>query len=292
MKSVRGYIELCCDYKQSAIGLFNLPILQFCLNLMGQATSSPLVLTGEAMNEKKLLKQARAEHNTGLVTLILYLKRYLAMYFNDLEYAESLSKKLRRSSKLDLPLIPILSFFGFFMDALAAVEKAKICKRPSVSRRRCIKFARQRLKKMKEGALHCPENFQGKVLLIEAELATCSGDYDRALSKFKQSIVFAEHQGFIHEHAFTCEKMGRMLRDCCGKAADAEMYFVKARDLYRQYGASLLETRITGEIEKCCQHGVTGILKRGRERKFGLHCRAFGRYMPQLSKDDFAVMGY
>lgn len=289
-KSLREFIQLCEEYKQYAIGLYNRPVLQFCLNLMGGASGSPLTLTGEAMDEKKMLEQARTEHNTGLVSLILYLKCQLAVYFNEFSHAASLVAEVKRSSKLNLPLIPMLSILSMFLEGIVGAELSKTCKLPSLQRQRYIRASRDRLKKLKEAAIHCPENMMSKVNIIEAELAACDGQYDKALSKYKQCIVFAEHEGFIHEHAISCEKTGNMLRDCCGNLSEAESYFLKARDLYKRYGAKVLENRMTRAIESCKDFSfVVEVTKEGR----GSGCLWLeGPFIPRLSDDDFAIMGY
>lgn len=95
---------------------------------------------------------------------------------------------------------------------------------------------RTRLKKMKQWALRCPENYQHKYLLIKAEMARLSRKNRQAEELYEQSIEAARLYGHIHDLAMTAECYGRHgLHQ--GKLHLAEIYMTEAHEAYLQWGA-------------------------------------------------------
>ena len=286
----KQYIDLCNDYGQHMIGNLLRPIQQFCCNLMGRASGNPLILTGEAMDEKRLVREARAEHNTGLQCTVLFFKYALATYLNELAYAESISDQIRLVMDGRHPFIPMVWTFHCFYEGLVSAARAMAYRKPSVSRNREIRLAHQRLKSIREVARHCPENMMNKVHLLQGDLFACSGKYDHAELEYRQSIVFAEHEGFISEQALACEKMARMLRDGCGKRDKAETYFLRALALYNTYGATILVDKITKELESCKSVAADECLDDTARRKKGTRVPfSPGCLVPMISESDLTM---
>jgi tetratricopeptide (TPR) repeat protein len=250
LASARQCFDLCHDYGQHHIALLCKPLLQGCLNLMGHAAGSPLILTGEIMDEKAFLNKARVEHNTGLEFFALQIKYVLATYLGEFIYAETLSAQIRHSVDGNHPpVVPLIWTFHQFYEGLVTAAHANSYQKPSFTRKRALLTASRRLKAIRQAAEHCPENMMNKVHLIEADLCVCYGKFDKAESKYRQSIVFAGHEGFLAEQALACEKLARMLRDHTEKVEQAADYFDRALALYKQYGATILVDRLSREIE-------------------------------------------
>ncbi|CAB9529471.1 expressed unknown protein [Seminavis robusta] len=285
------YMQLCNDYGQHHIARVYLPVIQACHNLMGKAAENPTVLTGEIMNEKEFLARARQEHNTGLESLTLMIKYVLATYLNEVAYAESLSVQIRRliNGKLP-PMVPIMWTFHQFFEGLVAVALASKHSKHSITRNRELRVATRKLKIIRRASNHCPENMANKALLIEADLAASQGKFDLAESKYRQSIVFADHEGFLAEQALASEKLALMLRDHTNKTAETSQYFVQARNLYAKYGATILVDRVTKELE-VETGGRRDCDKRAAHRKRASRVAAFspGSWVPPLCERDLQI---
>jgi tetratricopeptide (TPR) repeat protein len=96
--------------------------------------------------------------------------------------------------------------------------------------------ANRTLVKLKRYAEHCPQNFQGKVWLVEAELVASAGDMESALAKFKTSIDWARNQELIHEEALAWERAGYALL-AMHRRDEAREFLEKASSIYSSWGA-------------------------------------------------------
>jgi hypothetical protein len=286
LASARQCVDLCNDYGQHHIALLCRPLLQGCLNLMGSAAGSPLVLTGEIMDEEEFLNKSHAEHNTGLETFALQIKYVLAAYLGEFAYADTVAARIRQLvNGKHPPIVPMIWTFHQFYEGVVATAKAKACQKPSIARNRALRIASRRLETIRQAAEHCPENMMNKVHLMEADLDVCYRKFAKAEFKYRQSIVFAGHEGFLAEEALACEKLAFMLRDHTKKADQANKYFDRALTLYKQYGATILVDRLTREIE--IGHRPTtdrGWLHRGRTARAPFKN---GCLIPHLTECDF-----
>ncbi|UVI30663.1 AAA family ATPase [Paenibacillus spongiae] len=96
---------------------------------------------------------------------------------------------------------------------------------------------RKRLKAMRQHASRCPENYQHKYLLIQAEMARLKRRYRKAVELYEQSIEAARKYGHIHDLAMAAECCGRYgLRE--GKMQLARIYMTEAYEAYLQWGAT------------------------------------------------------
>ncbi|MDQ0140454.1 trifunctional serine/threonine-protein kinase/ATP-binding protein/sensor histidine kinase [Cupriavidus necator] len=81
-----------------------------------------------------------------------------------------------------------------------------------------------------------PLTFQGKLSMVDAELARLRGDPMRALACYEQSAGAAAAAGFVHEAALAHELAG-MLCDARGLPTAAAQHWRLARAGYRRWGA-------------------------------------------------------
>ncbi|MGF7049643.1 putative ATPase/signal transduction histidine kinase [Paenibacillus sp. DS2015] len=98
-----------------------------------------------------------------------------------------------------------------------------------------------RVKKMKQLALRCPENYQHKYMLIKAEMARLKGKNRLAEESYKHSIEAARMYGHIHDLAIAAECYGKYgLRQ--GKLQLAKIYLTEAYEAYLIWGATAKAT--------------------------------------------------
>ncbi|HMK48612.1 MAG TPA: ATP-binding protein, partial [Thermodesulfovibrionales bacterium] len=104
-----------------------------------------------------------------------------------------------------------------------------------------LRRVQQHQKKMNNWATHCPENFEHKYYLVEAELYGLSGDMERALRSYDRAIALAGRNEFLQEEALANERAARF---CLSKGINtaAANYMRESRRLYALWGA-------TGKVE-------------------------------------------
>lgn len=95
---------------------------------------------------------------------------------------------------------------------------------------------RKNLKMMEKLAIRCPENYQHKHLLMNAEWTRLSKDPRQAEVLYEQSIEIARTYGHIHDLAMAAESYGKYGLHY-GKMHLARIYMTEAYEAYLQWGA-------------------------------------------------------
>ncbi|MDJ0511353.1 MAG: response regulator [Crocosphaera sp.] len=91
-------------------------------------------------------------------------------------------------------------------------------------------------KEMKNWADHCPENFLDKYLLVSAEMARVSGQWQEAMELYDRAIESAQENEFIQNEALGNELAGKFWL-ARGKEDFAKLYMRKAHQGYQIWGA-------------------------------------------------------
>lgn len=103
-------------------------------------------------------------------------------------------------------------------------------------RQQCAEALATHRQKLEIWAASCPENFENRVALVNAEIArieNCDGD---AMRLFEQAIRSARSNGFVHNEAIAYERASAFYR-ARGFDQFAELYLRNARDCYQRWGA-------------------------------------------------------
>ncbi|MBD2680201.1 MULTISPECIES: AAA family ATPase [Nostoc] len=90
---------------------------------------------------------------------------------------------------------------------------------------------------MKTWANHCPENFQHKYALVEAEKARSLGQNWQAESLYEQAIQGAKKYEFLHEEALAYERAAEFYI-ATGREEIGQFYLKNAHYCYVQWGAT------------------------------------------------------
>lgn len=112
--------------------------------------------------------------------------------------------------------------------------------------RRQIRAFRNRLKQL---AGHCPENFEDKYLLMEAELARISGRHQAAGQLYQRAMDAAHAGGFVQNHAIACEASARYYLSR-GAEDRAAPLMRKAMESFRYWGAATKAGQIKGSFSR------------------------------------------
>ncbi|MGI6668858.1 MAG: AAA family ATPase [Acetivibrionales bacterium] len=178
--------------------------------------------------------------------------------------------------------------FGYYHDALSAVERVKGCEdtiigfmlaaeynfyhslsitavyteSPAKKRKMLRKTLKNNQRKMKKWADSCPANFLHKYLLVEAEMARISGRKRAAEELYDKAVRASHENGYVHIEALACELAAKHYAVDKRKKIertyihDAVQLFrkwgaeAKACDLERRYGILTDEAAFDGENNK------------------------------------------
>jgi len=121
-----------------------------------------------------------------------------------------------------------------FYQSLALLSAAR---RDAGAPRRYLRKVRANQKKLKRWSEACPENFSGKYLLIEAELARSRGRWREAVGLYEQSLAVAQESQFPAEEALANELMAELFVEGGQKKAEATYRF-EAYYAYLRWGAA------------------------------------------------------
>jgi predicted ATPase/two-component sensor histidine kinase len=82
----------------------------------------------------------------------------------------------------------------------------------------------------------CPENYESRLALVDAEIARIEGRAVDAMEAYERAIRSARENGFVHNEAVAYEVAARFYR-ARGFDSFAEAYVRKAHECYRRWGA-------------------------------------------------------
>lgn len=242
LNKTKSYRSLATKYCQHfCISHFD-TLIQFCLNLMGEA-EDPLTVTGAGINEEEALTFWETK---SMITYlgVLVAKHFMAVCMNDLALASRLASAVR-SKHAETRLVPFLWHNHLFYQA---VTSATLSASSSAHKHQALSI----LSIFRSSAHHYPANYLHRVYLIEAELASASGGcHNDALTKYEQAITLAKEQGLLQEQALACEKAGRALQTATmsgTRAQEIVKYLEQARSLYAEWGAQVKVHQLDMEL--------------------------------------------
>mmetsp|Transcript_21447 Transcript_21447/g.31413 ORF Transcript_21447/g.31413 Transcript_21447/m.31413 type:complete len:456 (-) Transcript_21447:98-1465(-) len=231
-EEMEKYCREMVDSKQNWILLLVLPFRQTVLNLMGKS-SNPLKLTGDAMDQDKMLQDASEKNDVFVSCIIYFLRMWLAYIYGDYEEAAKMSSKSKGppSEKRMALLNPWIAFNHVFYDCLLSIALARKTKRDKWKR-----LAAKAMERMRQYAVDSPENCQHKIMLMDAENAGLLGDDAKAAEHFDSAIALACENGFVQDQALAYERAG-MFYLGRGEKRKASSYYDHAHNSYLKWGA-------------------------------------------------------
>ncbi|MGR3278160.1 PAS domain S-box protein [Acaryochloris marina NIES-2412] len=233
------YSEHIRQIKQ-AVHLQNNELLrQVSLNLMGEG-EDPCELRGEAFNEAIMLPQYQSANNLlGLFCFHLH-KLMLCYWFNQpdraLEHAKHAVDYL--SGVAAQATVPVF----YFYDSLARLTQTannihSISVRSDTSYPSLdLEAVDENRAKLRHWAQFCPENFQHKLDLINAEVNAYMGQKLEAIDSYDLAIQGAKENQYIQEEALANELAAKFYLDW-GKNKAAAGYLQESYFCYARWGA-------------------------------------------------------
>jgi predicted ATPase/signal transduction histidine kinase len=189
--------------------------------------------SNEQFNEETHLKRISARSNKSTLHSYYIFKLQALYLFEQYKDALTIEQEAEKNIKVLLGLIQSTEFYFYYALTLCALYYQQ----PKKEKKRFLKKIKSIQKKMKTWAENCPENFEHKYLLIEAEKARILNDRITAMHSYEEAIASAKANGFIHMEALANELAGKYF---LSKENDwaVNQCLHQARDLYLAWGAT------------------------------------------------------
>ena len=224
--AIRNLFERMAVLNQAGSLLSLKPAWQMCQNFLGR-NHNPKYLLGEALTREDLADSVCIDNHYELRSSIGADEMVMAYHFSDYEMAEA---RLPCAVLLYNNVSTISAANARMYHALILLATTK------TSNWRRIRKVKQLLKQMRKWSNSCPENYLGRQLLVEAELAGVQKKVEIAYSKFYLAIIqFRDSRCLLFE-ALANERAGRF----CASVGDkdkANKFLNEALKVYSDWGA-------------------------------------------------------
>jgi hypothetical protein len=202
-KEVTSFLILIDSRNQEGAAMMLRPFLQLIHNLMAR-NSNPAVLSGDIIVEESIRKLVLESRDLIMRVWVHYDFMLLAYLFGDYDRAweeGTFTRIVRHFPMTDPDIANVV-----FMECLSSLA---LCRHPLSSKRRHLSNARGCIKFVKRLAVLSPHNCLGKLHLMQAELASTTGNDSRALTKFMCAIALFADSGTLMYSALANELAGR-----------------------------------------------------------------------------------
>ena len=221
------------QFKQDSALFHNRIFHQAVLNLLAK-TTVPHELAGDKFN---LSSMASLDHKkterTGLFHA--HLCQLILYYLFDIESLEEAIHHGQLARSYQDSAAGLLAIATFYLyDSLTQLRRYAGAV-PS-ERSRILRVVQANQKRMKQWAIHAPENYHHKYILVEAERCRIQGQTLQAMQYYDEAITAAQTQGYVNEEALAYELAARFYLTC-GREKVARTYLREAHYCYTQWGA-------------------------------------------------------
>ncbi|TAD83443.1 MAG: GAF domain-containing protein [Bacteroidetes bacterium] len=229
-EETQAYSNSFNQFKQETNFNYNEVYRQAMLNFLGRA-ANPVVLTGTAYDEEKMVKQ-NLERNDKTGTFFIHFNKLILNY-----YFHNYADAALQAAEARLLLEAVLAKFEIpnhhFYEALSLLA---LYPQAGSEQGKFMRRVKGNMGKLKTWAKTAPENYKHKYDLLEAECMRLAGKTNQARLVYDRAIAGASANQYLHEEALAYELTGRFYLDL--KSEDlAEFYLKASYNAYREWGA-------------------------------------------------------
>ncbi|KAI9130702.1 AAA family ATPase [Acaryochloris sp. CCMEE 5410] len=265
-QQTRLYSEHIRQIKQAVHLQNNELFRQVALNLMGEG-DDPWALAGEAFDETVMLPQYQATNNLlGLFCFHLH-KLMLCYWFNQPEQAIAHARQGvdYLSGVTAQATVPVFYFYDSLARLSESVSDSHLATPDQSDSSLDLEVVHANRAKLEHWAKFCPENFQHKLDLINAEYHARLGQKLEAIEHYDRAIQGAKENQYIQEEALAHELTAKFYLNW-GKEQAAVGYLQAAYYCYARWGA----TAKTDELEWCYPDLLQPILQQASQASTSL----------------------
>ncbi|WP_300673897.1 AAA family ATPase [Desulfoluna sp.] len=226
---------------------------------------------GPFYSEAEIRKKYAEKDHTGIANFASF-KGVLYFLSGDYRQAADIMAEAVPSLPSVAGCLFIPEFHLFYGLNLAAIHPTKVRRK----KWRSLRVIKGCLKKLQRWAVHAPENFECRALLLQAELRRIQNRPTAAMALFDDAIAAARENGFAQIEAVACECAFRFHR-AAKREKVARVYLTEAREAYTAWGAlakvaqleetwpDLLGTETQGALQNAQQEpDLVSIIKASR----------------------------
>lgn len=219
--------------KSHDIGALNylISVRQFIKSLKGE-TFHIHSLNDEYFSETRHVKNIQSDDIKLILCRHHLIKLRLLYIMEDYEGALKEARKCGALRQYHIGTIIIPEYYVYHCLVLAALYPSISLLKQNIYRRQMIILCNR----LKQLSVQCPENYEDKYLLAEAEHARVIGQDRRAITLYHRAIRAANANGFTQNHAMANEAAAKFY---LAKGFDdiAKTFMNKARQSYHYWGA-------------------------------------------------------
>ena len=215
------------------IGALNylISVRQYIKCLKGETVHSHS-LNDEHFQESQHIENMESDDIKIILGRHYLIKLRLLYIMEDYEGALNTAKNCAALNHYSMGTVIIPEYYFYHCLVLAALYPSSSILKKSLYRRQIIIFCNR----LKQLSYQCPENFEDKYLLIEAEHARITGQDRQAITFYRRAIASANANGFTQNHAIANEAAAKFY---ISRGFDdiATTFMDKARQSYHYWGA-------------------------------------------------------
>ncbi|MGD1911002.1 MAG: AAA family ATPase [Rivularia sp. (in: cyanobacteria)] len=216
---------------------YSIHYLEICKNIIKNLTIKNqdkyfLMIGNFKHEEDKYLENYTRQNNQWLLFIYYFSKNFIYYLFKDYIHAFNNSQYAKKyvAALCGFLSIPQYNFYSS-LSLLAHHHNCTLEQQKEI-----LEQVEKNQEDMKLWASHCPENFQNKYNLVEAEKARILGDNWQVQELYEKAIEGAKKSEFIHEEAIAYERASEFYL-ALGREEFGKLYLRNAYHCYSRWGA-------------------------------------------------------
>ena len=238
----RVYTKQMKEFKQLKALRLSLCFWQSVLNLLG-VSERTCELTGEAMDQDKLLKEAEETADTHLSGQIQRIRIFLASFFGEYSLGATLALKFGEQNATENPGSPSV-IQARFRCAVCCLAMAR-----ATNQRKYLKYGKYLTRVIKGWVEKGNPNVTHYESLLDAQLALVAKRYHVAKKHYETAALLAARNGYNHDQALINELYAEFLYTQMGDRSEAEYRMSEAVKLYDEWGAAAKVKQLRNKYE-------------------------------------------
>ncbi len=226
------YTNLIKSLKQK-FAFYNITIFKNLTKILSESNNDNLmIIANDQQTEDELLKEWTVQNNEWLL-LFAYFSKSFYFYFlkdNYSAFENSMKAEKYKNGTAAYLTAPQHNFYSS-LSLLAHHHNCELDQQKQILEQ--VEINQQ---DMKLWASHCPENFQNKYDLVEAEKARVLEQNWQAQELYEKAIGGAKKSEFIHEEAIAYERAAEFYFSL-GREQIGQLYLRNAHHCYSRWGA-------------------------------------------------------
>lgn len=207
--------------------------LQILLFNLKKATPDVLTFSCEDLYEAEYIESCKSHQNFYALCLYLIRKFEILYLYNYLDEAQKLVATIEEYLPFITGTLPVTEY-NFYVSLLLT---GRYLEASESDRQKYWQKIEANQEQMKIWANNCPDNFEHKYLLVEAEIARISEKEEEALDLYDRAIDSAREYNFIQNEALANELAAKYWLHR-GKQKYAQVHMREAYYGYQRWGAT------------------------------------------------------